>query len=91
MSSLIEVKHLKKYYNKGEIKALDDVSVNIERGDVMVVIGPSGSGKSTLLRSLNLLEVPTAGEIVSWSAARRTLLVRSVSRTAPSASTMMPT
>ena len=44
MSSLIEVKHLKKYYNKGEIKALDDVSVNIERGDVMVVIGPSGSG-----------------------------------------------
>ena len=55
MSSLIEVKHLKKYYNKGEIKALDDVSVNIERGDVMVVIGPSGSGKSTLLRSLNLL------------------------------------
>ena len=63
MSSLIEVKHLKKYYNKGEIKALDDVSVNIERGDVMVVIGPSGSGKSTLLRSLNLLEVPTAGEI----------------------------
>lgn len=62
MSSLIEVKHLKKYYNKGEIKALDDVSVNIERGDVMVVIGPSGSGKSTLLRSLNLLEVPTAGE-----------------------------
>ena len=63
MSSLIEVKHLKKYYNKGEIKALDDVSVNIDRGDVMVVIGPSGSGKSTLLRSLNLLEVPTAGEI----------------------------
>ena len=64
MSSLIEVKNLKKYYNKGEIKALDDVSVNIARGDVMVVIGPSGSGKSTLLRSLNLLEVPTAGEII---------------------------
>ena len=64
MSSLIEVKNLKKYYNKGEIKALDDVSVSIARGDVMVVIGPSGSGKSTLLRSLNLLEVPTAGEII---------------------------
>ena len=64
MSSLIEVKHLKKYYNKGEIKALDDVSVNIERGDVMVVIGPSGSGKSTFLRCLDLLEVPTGGQIL---------------------------
>ena len=62
--SLIQVSHLKKYYNGGEIRALDDVSVNINRGDVMVVIGPSGSGKSTLLRSLNLLEEPTGGAIV---------------------------
>lgn len=61
---LIEVKNLKKYYNKGAIKALDGVSVDINRGDVMVVIGPSGSGKSTLLRSLNLLEMPTEGEII---------------------------
>lgn len=61
---LIEVKNVKKYYNKGAIKALDGVSVNINRGDVMVVIGPSGSGKSTLLRSLNLLEEPTSGEII---------------------------
>ena len=61
---LIQVKHLKKYYNKGSLHALDDVSVDINRGDVMVVIGPSGSGKSTLLRSLNLLEVPTEGEII---------------------------
>ena len=61
---LIQVKHLKKYYNKGAIRALDDVSVDVNRGDVMVVIGPSGSGKSTLLRSLNLLETPTDGEII---------------------------
>ena len=61
MSSLIEVKHLKKYYNKGEIKALDDVSVNIERGDVMVVIGPSGSGKSTIIKILTAELRPTSG------------------------------
>ena len=61
---LIQVKDLKKHYNKGAIKALDGVTVDINRGDVMVVIGPSGSGKSTFLRSLNLLEQPTAGSIV---------------------------
>ena len=61
---LIQVKNLKKYYNKGELHALDDVSIDINKGDVMVVIGPSGSGKSTMLRSLNLLEVPTEGEII---------------------------
>ena len=61
---LIQVQHVKKYYNHGAIKALDDVSVDINKGDVMVVIGPSGSGKSTLLRSLNLLEEPTAGSIL---------------------------
>ena len=61
---LIQVKHLKKTYNKGTLHALDDVSVDVNKGDVMVVIGPSGSGKSTLLRSLNLLETPDSGEII---------------------------
>ena len=61
---LIQVTDLKKYYKKGEIKALDGVTVDINRGDVMVVIGPSGSGKSTFLRSLNLLEIPTDGTIL---------------------------
>lgn len=61
---LIQVQNLKKYYNKGSLHALDDVSVDINKGDVMVVIGPSGSGKSTLLRSLNLLETPTDGAIL---------------------------
>ena len=61
---LIQVKNLKKHYNKGTIKALDDVSIDIKKGDVMVVIGPSGSGKSTFLRSLNLMEEPTDGEII---------------------------
>ena len=61
---LIEVKNLRKYYNDGAVKALDGVSLDIYKGDVVVVIGPSGSGKSTLLRSLNLLEQPTAGEVI---------------------------
>ena len=63
-NKLIEVKNLKKYYNDGAVKALDGVSLDIFKGDVVVVIGPSGSGKSTLLRSLNLLEQPTSGEVI---------------------------
>ena len=62
--SLIQVHDLKKHYHRGAIKALDGVTVDINKGDVMVVIGPSGSGKSTFLRSLNLLEEPTGGEII---------------------------
>ena len=60
---LIEVKDLKKHYNGGKIKALNGITTNIRKGEVVVVIGPSGSGKSTFLRSLNLLEVPTSGTI----------------------------
>ncbi|MDO4267726.1 MAG: amino acid ABC transporter ATP-binding protein [Eubacteriales bacterium] len=61
---LIQVKDLKKYYKGGAIKALDGVTIDINKGDVMAVIGPSGSGKSTFLRSLNLLEEPTGGSII---------------------------
>ncbi|MBR4947218.1 MAG: amino acid ABC transporter ATP-binding protein [Clostridiales bacterium] len=60
---MISVKDLKKYYNDGEVKALDGVTTDIKKGEVVVVIGPSGSGKSTFLRSLNLLERPTGGTI----------------------------
>lgn len=60
---LISVMNLCKEYNKGEVKALNDCNIDIERGEVVAIIGPSGSGKSTLLRSLNLLETPTTGEI----------------------------
>jgi ABC-type polar amino acid transport system ATPase subunit len=58
---IIEVKDLHKYF--GSIKAVDGVSINIERCKVVVVIGPSGSGKSTLLRCINHLEEPTSGEV----------------------------
>lgn len=60
---LIDVRNLKKYYNGGNVKALDDVDLKVKVGEVVVIIGPSGSGKSTLLRSLNLLEMPTDGHI----------------------------
>lgn len=62
--ALIKVADLKKHYNGGEVKALDGVNCEIEKGEVVVVIGPSGSGKSTFLRSLNLLEIPTKGTII---------------------------
>ena len=62
--TVIETKNLKKHYKGEEIKALDGVDLTVKKGEVVVIIGPSGSGKSTLLRSLNLLEVPTEGEIL---------------------------
>ena len=62
--TLIQVKGLKKYYNGGDVKALDGVTVDVYKGDVIAVIGPSGGGKSTFLRSLNLLETPTSGSII---------------------------
>ena len=62
---LIQVQDLKKHFTGASaIKALDGVSVDIKKGEVVVVIGPSGSGKSTFLRCLNLLEVPTGGQIL---------------------------
>ena len=60
---LISVRDLKKYYKGDKIKALDGISNDIRRGEVVCIIGPSGSGKSTFLRSLTLLEVPTGGTI----------------------------
>ena len=58
---MIDVKHL--YKNFGPLEVLKDVSLHVDRGQVVAIIGPSGSGKSTLLRSINLLETPTSGEI----------------------------
>ena len=62
-NTIISVRDLKKYYDGG-VHALDGVDMDVERGEVVVIIGPSGSGKSTLLRSLNLLEQPTSGQIL---------------------------
>ncbi|MBO4835535.1 MAG: amino acid ABC transporter ATP-binding protein [Lachnospiraceae bacterium] len=59
---MIEIKHLGKTFGKNEV--LKDINFEISEGDVTCIIGASGSGKSTMLRCINLLETPTAGEIL---------------------------
>ena len=61
---IIETHDLKKHYKGSSIKALDGVSLQVRKGEVVVIVGPSGSGQSTFLRSLNLLEMPTGGSII---------------------------
>ena len=64
--SILVAEHLKKYYGEGEtlVKALDDVSIEVERGEFVSIIGTSGSGKSTLLHMLGGLDNPTEGKVV---------------------------
>ena len=63
---MIELKHVSKTFDSdsGGVDALKDVSLTIEDGDIYGIIGMSGAGKSTLVRCINLLERPTAGEVV---------------------------
>ncbi|HQJ25412.1 MAG TPA: ATP-binding cassette domain-containing protein, partial [Bacillota bacterium] len=60
--NIIEVRGLHKKFKRTE--ALKGVDIDIKKGQVMVLIGPSGSGKSTLLRCMNLLEIPTQGDVI---------------------------
>ena len=63
---MIKVRHLKKVFRTpggGELTVLRDINCDIEKGEVVSIIGPSGTGKSTLLRCLNRLEEPTSGVI----------------------------
>ena len=64
MSALVEVSDICKVYNPGEneVRALDHVSLTINKGEFVAIIGQSGSGKSTLMNMLGCLDVPTSGE-----------------------------
>ncbi|MBR4875515.1 MAG: amino acid ABC transporter ATP-binding protein, partial [Clostridia bacterium] len=64
-NKLIQVKDVFKQFEEGnKTVALDHCSLEIGKGEVVVIVGPSGSGKSTMLRTLNLLEVPTSGQVI---------------------------
>ena len=62
MSAIIEIEHLRKSFGENEV--LKDINMNVNKGEVVTIIGSSGSGKSTLLRCINLLEKPTDGKII---------------------------
>jgi polar amino acid transport system ATP-binding protein len=62
-ADIIQIRDLHKTFLHGKVVALDNVSLNVAQGQVVVIIGPSGSGKSTLLRCINRLEVPDSGTI----------------------------
>ena len=66
MPQIVEVKHLSKTFTtkEGQVDALRDINLSIEKGDIYGIIGMSGAGKSTLVRCLNFLEVPTSGQVI---------------------------
>lgn len=63
MENMIELKNLKKYFSMGDeqIKAIDDISLEVKKGEYLSIVGPSGSGKSTLMNIIGLLDVPDEG------------------------------
>ena len=63
---ILETKHLKKYYGQGDIlvKAVDDISISVEKGEFVAIVGTSGSGKTSLLNLLGGLDYADSGEVI---------------------------
>lgn len=80
--ALIEIKNVGKYFQEGDnyIKALKDVSLSIEKGDMLAIMGPSGSGKSTLLNILGFMDRPSAGKYILNGKATERLSSKEYSR-----------
>lgn len=80
--ALIEIKNVGKYFEEGDnyIKALKDVSLSIEKGDMLAIMGPSGSGKSTLLNILGFMDRPSAGKYILNGKATERLSSKEYSR-----------
>lgn len=66
MGNMLDLKNIKKYFTMGEeqIKALDDITLHVTKGEYVSIIGPSGSGKSTLMNIIGLLDIPDEGEYI---------------------------
>ena len=60
---IIEAKNISKFYKDGQVKAVDNISLQIHSGEILTIRGPSGSGKSTLLHLLGGLDLPTSGTV----------------------------
>ena len=63
---ILETKHLKKYYGQGDslVKAVDDISISVEKGEFVAIVGTSGSGKTSLLNLLGGLDYADSGEVI---------------------------
>ena len=62
--ALLEIKNISKIYSGGTVKALQNVSLNVEKGEWVAIMGPSGSGKSTMMNIIGCMDKPSSGQVI---------------------------